>query len=303
MSQTKTPLINRISLSAAAGCIASTCCHPLDVIRIQMQTKSSSGTTLTNPLEAAKHIYTRGGFVSFYGGLSAAYLRQFTYSAFRMGTFSYILEIAKGQNKSTEVPLSTKLLCGATAGIVGSIIGNPAEIALVQMGNDSKLPAEARRNYKSSLHACAEIIQKDGFQGLWRGVVNSSMRAAVLNSMQLGLYGPIKSKLVEIQPSVFMKTTSISTMFIGANISAFFAIGASMPMDVVKSRQMSMRTDGTKPEYTGMIDCFQKTYQRNGILVFWRGFLPAFVKLAPYTVISFTALETFTKLTGNSSAF
>jgi hypothetical protein len=112
------PLSTRLGLSASAGCVASSCCHPLDVIRIQMQT----GTGYKNPVDAAVHIFQRtGGIRNFYEGLSAAYLRQFTYTAFRMGTFSYLLDVVKGQSEG-EVSLTTKLLVGAIAGITGSII-------------------------------------------------------------------------------------------------------------------------------------------------------------------------------------
>ena len=150
------PLSTRLGLSASAGCVASSCCHPLDVIRIQMQT----GTGYKNPVDAAVHIFQRtGGIRNFYEGLSAAYLRQFTYTAFRMGTFSYLLDVVKGQSEG-EVSLTTKLLVGAIAGITGSIIGNPAELSLVRMGNDSKLPMDQRRNYKSSIHACIEVVEK-----------------------------------------------------------------------------------------------------------------------------------------------
>ena len=295
------PFIYRFGLSATAGCIASSFCHPLDVIRIQMQTTGK--ITYKTPLDAAIQIGKKD-ITSLWSGLSAAYLRQFTYSGFRLAVFSYLLEIAKHQNDNKQVSLSTKLMVGATAGIAGSIIGNPAELALVRMADDSKLPIANRRNYKSSLHACVRVVQEEGTFGLWRGVVNSSLRAAVVNSFQLGIYGPAKSKLVELQPNIFITTSSISTMFVGANISAFFAISASMPLDVVKSRLMSQAaTTGVQLEYAGMVDCFQKIFQTEGIVAFYRGFLPAFVKLAPYTVISFTSLELLTKTFLNKDAF
>ena len=313
MTTTLTPpknqvtLISRLVLSASAGCIASTFCHPLDVVRVQMQT---AGAQYSSPFDATYQIFKRGGMRTLWGGLSAAYLRQFTYSAFRMAVFSYTLEAVKhkrsslSRSKEKKLPLEIQLALGAFAGITGSIIGNPAELALVRMAYDSKLPLDQQRNYKTSLHACARIFHEEGLQGLWRGVINSSLRAAVVNSFQLGIYGPTKQKLVEYQPTIFISTSNLFTMFVGANISAFCAIGASMPFDVVKSRLMSMAiVHGQSPKYTGMIDCFSKIFQQNGIFIFWRGFLPAFVKLAPYTVISFTALETLTKISGKSSAF
>ena len=39
-----------------------------------------------------------------------------------------------------------------------------------------------------------------------------------------------------------------------------------------------------------------------GPMVLWRGFLPAFVKLTPYSIISLTLLEKLTKLYGGGAA-
>ena len=52
-----------------------------------------------------------------------------------------------------------------------------------------------------------------------------------------------------------------------------------------------------------MIDCAKKSIADEGVLVLWRGFTPAFVKLAPYTVISMLLLEKFTSVyTGGKSS-
>ena len=301
------PLSTRLVLSASAGCIASTFCHPLDVVRVQMQTTKGEAPS---PFRSALTIAHREGILGLWSGLSAAYLRQFTYSGFRMAVFSFLLEHAKHTSSSTTtnnnnvVPLSTKLVLGAVAGVAGSIVGNPAELVLVRMADDSKLPQKQRRNYKSSIHACIRIVQEEGVKGLGRGMVNSCCRAAVVNAFQLGIYGPTKEQLVILQPSVFTSTSSIPTMFCGALFSAFFAISASMPLDVVKSRLMAQPIEQGKPlKYTGMLDCFRKSFRTAGIRVFWRGFIPAYIKLAPYTVISFTALEKLTALSGSASAF
>ena len=163
------PLRTRLALSATAGCVASTFCQPLDVIRVQLQT-NTGGVRVGNPLQAATGIVRSEGVRGLWSGLSAAYLRQFTYSGFRMAIYSYLLDATRRANGHTgAVPISTKLMLGAAAGVGGSIVGNPAEIALVRMSYDSKLPVAARRNYKSSLHACVRIVQEEGVGGLARG--------------------------------------------------------------------------------------------------------------------------------------
>ena len=260
MTTQQVPLSTRLVLSATSGCVASTFCHPLDVLRVQLQTDTTtvgvSGratqsntsavpVTTTSPLQAARKIIRKGGVTALWDGLSAAYLRQFTYSMVRIGLFSYLLDGVKRQTsdksesrggKGTDVSFSTKVLLGSIAGTVGSVFGNPAEIAIVRMCNDSKLPPTQQRHYQSSIHAVIRIAQEEGAAGLFRGVVNSSARAAVLNGCLLGTYSQAKEALVDWEPSIFTTTTSVPTMFVGSLFSTFWGVGASMPLDVVKSR-------------------------------------------------------------------
>ena len=54
------PLSNRLVFGALAGMGAATFCHPLDVIRVQMQT---GGQSYKNTFDAAAKIYQRAGLV------------------------------------------------------------------------------------------------------------------------------------------------------------------------------------------------------------------------------------------------
>ena len=72
----------------------------------------------------------------------------------------------------------------------------------------------------------------------------------------------------------------------------------AMPFDVIKSRIQQMKQN----EYAGPLDCARKSIQAEGPLVLWRGFTPAFLKLAPFTVISLVFLEKLTELATGESA-
>ena len=68
--------------------MGATCfCHPLDVIRVNMQTGSFKG-----PIDCGMKLYaSQGVFRGLYAGLSAAFLRQWTYSVGDdIGLFSVI---------------------------------------------------------------------------------------------------------------------------------------------------------------------------------------------------------------------
>lgn len=55
-------------------------------------------------------------------------------------------------------------------------------------------------------------------------------------------------------------------------------------------------------DYTGIVDCFRKSVQAEGMLVLYRGYVPAFIKLAPYTVISLIVTEQISIAVSGSSA-
>lgn len=57
---------------------------------------------------------------------------------------------------------------GMTAGAVGAFIGTPAEISLIRMTADGRLPLNERRGYTSVFNALSRIIKEEGISTLWR---------------------------------------------------------------------------------------------------------------------------------------
>ena len=88
----------------------------------------------------------------------------------------------------------------------------------------------------------------------------------------------------------------LQMMFCATLMGSFVANIASNPFDVLKSRlqNQTIRADGTA-QYRGMVDCLLQSVRAEGPMVLYAGFGPAFVKLAPYSVISLTLLDKLTK--------
>jgi len=290
-------LPTRMVLSAMAGMGAATICHPLDVIRVQMQTFS-----YRNTFHAASSIYQSSGLVNgLYAGVSAAYLRQWLYGSCRMGIYSYLLEqekIKHGGN-ADKISFGSKLAMGSLSGGIGSFVGTPSEVALVRMSADSKLPPAERRNYTSVANCLKRIASEEGVTKLWRGATPTVARATLLSSCQMGVTSQAKIFLSK-QEQYFGKNGQwlggLPMMFCATLCSSFCANVVANPFDVLKSRIQQSPVDAQgKPLYNGMGDCFLKSVKSEGVLVLWRGFTPAFVKLAPYTIISLTLVDKLTK--------
>jgi len=180
-------------------------------------------------------------------------------------------------------------LMGVSSGCIGAAVGNPSELAMVRMGADRALPEAARRNYRNSIDCCLRVAREEGVRALWRGAAPTVLRAGALNGVLLGTTSELK---VTVSERTGWGASSVPTMFVAVTIASFFANAACMPFDVIKSRiqQSALAADSS------MIACARKSVAEEGLLVLWRGFTPAFIKLAPYSIVSLTLMEKLTKL-------
>jgi solute carrier family 25 oxoglutarate transporter 11 len=81
-----------------------------------------------------------------------------------------------------------KLLYSMGAGLIGSAIANPLDMALIRFQSDSTLPVEERRNYKNVFDALNKMNKELKFFGMWRGAVPTIARAVAINSFTLVAY-------------------------------------------------------------------------------------------------------------------
>lgn len=294
ISQTAGPETKRFAISFAAGALATACVHPIDVMRLHAQLDAEkSGAVRKSMLERAWAIKRTHGVVGWYAGLSAGVFRQLTYGGPRMWVYSSLLERCKGK-ENTPVAFHTKLALGSFAGGVAAVTGNPAEVALVRMAGDARLPLKSRRNYVGVFDCFRRTIQTEGAFSLMSGVGPTVVRACLLNAGQLGAYSEAKEQIHRTTGCDGVALQAVSSL-----ISSTAAIGLSSPADVIKSR-IQMSPTGT---YSSVADCALDICKKEGIAGFWKGFLAATMKLNPHTLISFLVLDNLSKFVFGQEAF
>jgi len=293
----------RMVMSAIAGCGAACFCHPFDVLRVQMQTAAQSGGATLGIAGTAGAVIKRDGMRGLYNGLSAAFLRQWMYGSGRMGIYSFLLNRKKREGGAPN--FGEKIVYGMFSGGIGAFVGTPSEVGLVRMSADSQMPADQRRNYKNIVDCLSRITQQEGVAGgLYKGSSITVARAMALASTQLATYSSSKEYLLEHHRDIFVSESSIATMAVASVPASLVANAASMPFDVVKSiyQNMPKPAEGRPPLYSGVPDCARQLLAQEGPLALWKGFTPAFVKLMPYTILSFLFLEKLTIMATGKAA-
>ncbi|CAN4126766.1 unnamed protein product [Withania somnifera] len=308
--------------SIIAGCTT----HPLDLIKVRMQLQGEtltpvtvhnlrpaiafhSGATATTHVSTSIHIppvrpasvgpmavgvkiIQQEGVAALFSGVSATVLRQTLYSTTRMGLYDMLKQKWTDPN-TNNMPLTKKIVAGLIAGGIGAAVGNPADVAMVRMQADGRLPLAERRNYKSVVDAITQMSKSEGVTSLWRGSSLTVNRAMLVTASQLASYDQFKEIILE---KGLMKDG------LGTHVTASFAAGfvaavVSNPVDVIKTRVMNMKVGpGMAPPYNGALDCAMKTIKAEGPMALYKGFIPTISRQGPFTIVLFVTLEQVRKM-------
>ncbi|CAI2722644.1 unnamed protein product [Schistosoma spindalis] len=287
------PPTMKFVLGGTSGMCASVCVQPLDLVknRMQMSGIGSATSGQRNSLQVLMSVIKNEGFFAIYSGLSAGLLRQATYSTARLGIYTNLFEQYTKRKKESP-NFFTKISIAVTAGICGAFIGTPAEICLIRMTSDGRLPPAERLNYSNVFNALTRIAREEGVLTLWRGAVPTMGRAAVVNGAQLATYSQAKQKLLEVGHF----TDGLNVHIMASLLSGFTTSVFSLPIDIAKTRIQNMKTIDGKPEYKNMGDVILRVIRNEGILSLWKGFTPYFLRIGPHTVLTFIFLEQLNRL-------
>ncbi|XP_044527852.1 mitochondrial dicarboxylate carrier-like isoform X2 [Gracilinanus agilis] len=266
--------------SSGAAC----CTHPLDLLKVHLQTQQKLKMRMTG---MAIRVVQTDGFLALYNGLSASLCRQMTYSLTRFAIYDTIRDWqAKGKHEP--LPFYKKVLLGSLGGFAGGLVGTPADMVNVRMQNDMKLPLNQRRNYSHALDGLIRVAREEGLKKLFSGASMASTRGALVTVGQLSCYDQAKQLVL----STGFFPDNIITYFLSSFIAGGCATVLCHPLDVLKTRLMN-----SKGEYEGLLHCAKET-AKLGPLAFYKGIFPAGIRLVPHTVLTFIFLEELRKYFG-----
>ncbi|ORY30231.1 dicarboxylic acid transporter [Naematelia encephala] len=263
-------------LGGASAMMAVCITHPIDQTKIRSQTQA----VRRGMIETARNTVRGGGVIRLWDGLSGSLLRQATYSMARFGVYNYL----KDRDRRAGRPKSRMRLVGngAVAGLIAGLIGSPAELVMVRMSADGVKPPEKRFRYKNALDGLIRIAREEGLSSTFRGWGAASLRSVIMNGSQLSCYDMIKEALFKTGYFSDNVPLHLLTAVLGGTI----AVTAVAPVDVMKSRIQFSSSPGTSA-----MSIVSTSLKQEGFSVLFRGWLPAWLRMAPTTMLTFAFFE------------
>jgi solute carrier family 25 uncoupling protein 8/9 len=267
---------------------------PIDVVKTRLQMDGSGGSVkqYTGTMDCAGKLVKAEGPSALFKGLPPALVRQSTYGSMRYGLYGPI-KGSLGIKPGEPVPLWKKIVAGGAAGGIASAVANPTDLIKVRLQTDGMLKdAEGKllpKKYTGMVDALTKTVGEEGVLALWTGVGPTVGRAVALAAAELATYDEAKGVIKK--SGIF--GDGIGLVISSAFVSGFVATGVSSPFDVVKSRVMGqpLNPDGTGKLYGGMVDCFVKSSQSEGMMSLYNGFWPNFGRVVPRVTIVFIVME------------
>lgn len=321
--------LTRFSLLGTASFCAETGTHPMDFAktRIQLQTESrmnllgqphfaSPSAAKAHPpafgfFGVLKNALTQEGLGSVYAALPPAVLRQLVYTTIRVSLYEELRfklsplfqwpptsrvcqtsdaartaatrgdDVAK---KEGPLPLGAKVVAASTSGGIAQLVATPLDRVKVVLQRGG-----LARQQRGVWGTGAWIVQTEGWLGFHRGWAPSVQRAMLIQIGDMAAYDSAK----DLVKGWTGWADGLAVQAAAAVISSPVACFLSTPADVMKSRMMA-----DSAAYSSTLQCLKQTVASEGVLALWKGFLPTWARVGPWTFIFWTSYEQLRRVAG-----
>ena len=152
----KTKNLPRWYFGALATSGAACCTHPLDLVKVHLQTfKTKNGMLKQGSIIFSSNGGGIKGIASIYNGLTASVGRQITYSGTRFAVYD-VMKAKLTLNKRNLTNFE-KVYLAFIGGCIGGLFGTPCDLVNVRMQADVGIHTANRRNYKHVFDGLRQI--------------------------------------------------------------------------------------------------------------------------------------------------
>ncbi|CAM4671355.1 unnamed protein product [Leuciscus chuanchicus] len=269
-----------------ASIVAEFGTFPIDLTKTRLQVQGQTHcmeVRYRGMFHALFRIGSEEGVRALYSGISPALLRQASYGTIKIGTYNTLKKLFVSHPEDETMVIN--VFCGVVSGVLSSSLANPTDVLKIRMqAQGSLLQGSMMSNF-------INIYQTEGTRGLWRGVIPTAQRAAIVVGVELPVYDITKKHLIL---SGLMGDT-VLTHFISSFACGLAGALASNPVDVVRTRMMNQRVVAGNHMYKGTLDGLMQTWRNEGFFALYKGFWPNWLRLGPWNIIFFLTFEQLKK--------
>lgn len=281
-------------ISVTSAIIAELVTYPLDLTKTRLQIQGEMEKIPKDHhrgmLKTALGIVREEGIAKLWRGVTPAIYRHVIYSGIRIVSYENLRDRVLKKETDGTFPLWKSALGGVTSGAFAQFCASPTDLIKVQiqMEGRRRLLGKPPRVH-GPVDAFQKIVKAGGIRGLWKGSVPNVYRAALVNLGDLTTYDSAKRFIIY---NVGIPDSHL-THVLSSICAGLVAATMGTPADVVKTRIMNQPTDekGRGLYYKSSFDCLIKTIRSENFFALYKGFLPIWIRMAPWSLTFWLSFE------------
>jgi len=281
----KPSLFKQLAKGFTTGFIEAIICYPTEFVKTQLQLQSKVNPQYNGIMDCAVKTVQNNGPMSLYRGAAPLIFGSSFKQMARWTAYAQVSNVFRRDDGS--IALHHNMFSGFCAGTSEAILAvTPIETLKTRATDDLRL---GTKKYSSSLDATIKIVRAEGPVGLYRGVVPTIMKQGTNQMVRF----PIQQFYFKMffGNDAEKKSNPWLNGLCGAAAGGTSVV-MTMPQDTVKTR---MQGEAAKKLYTGTLDCIKQILQKEGILFFWTGTWPRFIRVTLDVGITFTIYPLLSK--------
>ncbi|KAH3683304.1 hypothetical protein WICPIJ_005720 [Wickerhamomyces pijperi] len=293
------------------GMAGAVCTSPFDVVKTRLQSDVYSASyrkaMQSNNifLQGAQHfketfgiirsVRRTEGFTALFKGLGPNLAGVIPARSINFFTYGVCKDTLSRNFNNSQEATWIHLMAAITAGIATSTATNPIWMIKTRL----QLDKATSKQYKNSIDCLKTIVKKEGFFALYKGLFASYL-GSVESTLQWMLYEQMKfiiHQKSEQRKREGHKVTTLDTILEwgarsgSAGFAKFVASLITYPHEVIRTRLRQAPTEGGKPKYTGVIQCFKLVMKEEGLVSMYGGLTPHLLRTVPNSIIMFGTWE------------
>ena len=295
-------ILVKFATAAVAATVAETVTFPLDLTKTRLQIQGEVASKNNNGLKrgmlrVAFGVVQDEGLTKLWQGLLPAVYRHIIYTGARMAAYEHLRNYVLKRNDDGSVAPWKAIVGGLVAGSLGQLVASPMDLVKVQMQMDGRRVLEGKAPRANGvIYTLTQIVKRGGVKGLWAGWVPNVQRAALVNMGDLATYDSIKRVLIihmHLNDNWFCH-------LLASSCSGLVSAILGTPADVIKTRIMNQKRNkyGKGLYYKSSVDCFMQTIKNEGFFSLYKGFIPIWSRMAPWSLTFWLTWEEIRKLSG-----
>jgi len=280
--------MDEFAAGLAGGCAGVIVGHPLDTIKVKLQTQDFNNPRYRGTWDCFKKTVAQDGTRGLYRGLTSPLAGVGAVNAVIFGVHGNVARQFQDPDA-----LKTHFAAGVCAGVAQAFICSPVELAKTRL----QIQADAlsagtisKATYSGPLDCLRQMYRSEGIKGVFRGQLITIAREIPA----FGTYFLSYEWMVRKMQRHNCEPSTGAILFAGGMAGCMSWL-VSYPVDVIKSRLQSDGAFGAARRYTGVVDCLRISVHEEGFRVLSRGLSSTLLRAFPTNAATFFVVSHVTR--------